>query len=124
MLVSWNWLKEYVSLEMPLAELEDRLAMSGLNHEGTQQIGEDLAIDLEVTSNRPDCLGHMGVAREVSVLWDCDLQFPGLRTAAGSAGTCGIPVSIDAPQLCSRYTARVIRGVKVGASPQLSLIHI
>ena len=46
MLVSWNWLKEYVSLEMPLAELEDRLAMSGLNHEGTQQIGEDLAIDL------------------------------------------------------------------------------
>ena len=118
MLVSWNWLKEYVSLEMPLAELEDRLAMSGLNHEGTQQIGEDLAIDLEVTSNRPDCLGHMGVAREVSVLWDCDLQFPGLRTPAGSDAACGIPVRIDAPQLCSRYTARVIRGVKVGASPQ------
>ncbi|MBB76985.1 MAG: phenylalanine--tRNA ligase subunit beta [Planctomycetaceae bacterium] len=118
MLVSWNWLKEYVSLDMPLSELEERLAMSGLNHEGTQQIGEDLAIDLEVTSNRPDCLGHMGVAREISVLWECDLQFPGLRTSAGSATNCEIPVRIEAPKLCSHYTARVIRGVQVAASPQ------
>ena len=44
MLVSWNWLKEYVSLEMPLAELEDRLAMSGLNHEGTAHMETDIKI--------------------------------------------------------------------------------
>ena len=69
MLVSWNWLKDYVNLDMPLAELENRLAMSGLNHEGTRQLGDDLVIDLEVTSNRPDCLGHLGVAREIAVLW-------------------------------------------------------
>ena len=39
--------------------------MAGLNHEGTAEVGGDLAIDLEVTSNRPDCLGHIGIAREV-----------------------------------------------------------
>ena len=119
MLVSWNWLKEYVALEMPLAELEERLAMSGLNHEGTQEVGEDLAIDLEVTSNRPDCLGHMGVAREVSVLWDCDLQFPDLHLPSeNTVAESEVPVRIDAPDLCLHYTARVIRGVTVGMSPE------
>ena len=43
--------------------------MAGLNHEATEEVGGDLAIDLEVTSNRPDCLGHIGIAREVAVLW-------------------------------------------------------
>ena len=76
MIVSWNWLKQYVPLTMTLAELERRLMMSGLNHEGTEEVGGDLAIDLEVTSNRPDCLGHIGVAREVAVLWISGLTIP------------------------------------------------
>ena len=76
MIVSWNWLKQYVPLSMSLNELEERLMMSGLNHEGTEEVAGDLAIDLEVTSNRPDCLGHLGVAREVAVLWDSELTIP------------------------------------------------
>ncbi|MCS5582458.1 MAG: hypothetical protein NZ777_02990, partial [Pseudomonadales bacterium] len=63
MLVSWEWLQQYVALDMDRAELENRLAMSGLNHEGSVPVDTDIAIDLEVTSNRPDCLGHIGVAR-------------------------------------------------------------
>ena len=69
MIVSWKWLADYVELEMPAVELERRLMMAGLNHESTTAVGDDLAIDLEVTSNRPDCLGHLGVAREIAVLW-------------------------------------------------------
>ena len=46
MIVSWNWLKEYVLLDMPVAELERRLMMAGLNHESTAEVGGDLAIDL------------------------------------------------------------------------------
>ncbi len=76
MIVSWNWLKEYVLLDMPHAELERRLMMAGLNHESTDEVGGDLAIDLEVTSNRPDCLGHLGIAREVAVLWGRSLKVP------------------------------------------------
>ncbi len=62
MLVSWNWLKDYLDLDMPVEEFERRLMLAGLNHEHTTPVGGDLAIDLEVTSNRPDCLGHIGIA--------------------------------------------------------------
>lgn len=118
MIVSWNWLKKYVSLEMSPAELEHRLSMSGLNHEGTVERAGDLAIDLEVTSNRPDCLGHIGVARELSVLWDTPLKIPEVQLEeSGDPASQLIDVSIEDLELCPQYTARVITGVKVGPSP-------
>ena len=118
MLVSWNWLKDYVQLQMSADELATRLAMAGLNHESTEAVGNDLAIDLEITSNRPDCLGHLGVAREISVLFDQGLCLPDPRPATGATAAADlVKVRIDAPELCPRYTARVIRGVKVGPSP-------
>ncbi len=119
MIVSWNWLKQYVPLSMPLEELERRLMMSGLNHEGTEEVGGDLAIDLEVTSNRPDCLGHIGVAREVAVLWGSELTIPPAEPPQGNTPVDElVQVRIDCPDLCYRYTARVVRGVKVGPSPR------
>jgi len=119
MIVSWNWLKQYVPLPMPVGELEERLMMSGLNHEGTEEVGGDLAIDLEVTSNRPDCLGHIGVAREVAVLWGTELTIPAAEPPEGKTPVDDlVKVRIDCPDLCYRYTARVIRGVKIGPSPK------
>ena len=104
MLVSWNWLKNYVALDMEVSELENRLAMAGLNHEGTESVGDDLAIDLEVTSNRPDCLGHIGVAREISVLWNQALNLPDPQPSAnGPSIHDSLKIRIDAPELCSRY---------------------
>ena len=118
MLISWNWLLRYVPLTMSPRELEERLMMAGLNHEATHEVGDDLAIDLEVTSNRPDCLGHIGIAREVSVLWNCTLTIPAANpTESKTRVEDLIRVRIDCPDLCSRYTARVIRGVRVGPSP-------
>jgi phenylalanyl-tRNA synthetase beta chain len=119
MLVSWNWLKQYVPLDMPLEELQRRLMMAGLNHEGTEEVAGDLAIDLEITSNRPDCLGHIGIAREVAVLWGRALTIPAAnptesKTPVGEL----VKVRIECPDLCLRYTARVIRGAKVGPSPK------
>ena len=119
MLVSWNWLKQYVPLTMSAAELERRLMMAGLNHESTAEVGGDLAIDLEVTSNRPDCLGHIGIAREVSVLWGSDLTLPAAQPPEGKTPVDKlVKVRIDCPDLCLRYTARVVRGVKIGPSPK------
>lgn len=118
MLVSWNWLKDYVDLNMSQAELETRLAMSGLNHEGTENVGDDLSIDLEVTSNRPDCLGHIGVAREVAVLWNSNLKIATPEPiSTGSPVESAVQVRIDCPELCQRYTARIIRNLKIGPSP-------
>ena len=139
MIVSWEWLGQYVALEMPLEDLTTRLTMSGLNLEGTDTVDSDTAIDLEVTSNRPDCLGHLGVAREVSVLYDLPLKSPDPQppcTTPRVSETAS--VEITCPELCPRYTARLIRGVTVGPSPDwlvrrlatlgivsiLSLIHI
>jgi phenylalanyl-tRNA synthetase beta chain len=118
MIVSWNWLTQYVRLDMPVEVLTERLALAGLNHESTEEVGGDLAIDLEVTSNRPDCLGHLGVAREISVLFDRTLRVPDPRPA-----TTGKPaeeltgVTVEAGDLCPRFTARVVSGLTVGESP-------
>ena len=72
---------------MPHDELVGRLTMAGLNHEDPTTLADDLVIDLEVTSNRPDCLGHIGVAREIAVLFGGTLQVPAVdlpdRRAAG-----------------------------------------
>ncbi len=118
MIVSWNWLKDYVDLQMSHDELVERLTMSGLNHESTERVSGDRAIDLEVTSNRPDCLGHLGVAREISVLFDLPLQLPEVELSESSTTAESlVQVRIDAPELCPRYTARVVQGVKIGPSP-------
>ncbi len=118
MLVSWNWLKEYVALEVPPAEFERRLMMAGLNHESTEPLGDDLAIDLEVTSNRPDCLGHLGIAREAAVLFQLPLKMPAAEPREGKTRIADLThVDLQRPELCYRYTARVIQGVKVKPSP-------
>lgn len=118
MIVSKNWLSEYVDVDMPVDDLTDRLTMSGLNLEGVETAGDDLAIDLEVTSNRPDCLGHIGVAREVSVLFEKELRIPvpkpGVTSEQASSATS---VQIDCPDLCHEYHARLIKGVRIGPSP-------
>lgn len=118
MIVSWDWLKDYLKLEMTHDELVARLTMSGLNHESTHRVDHDRAIDLEVTSNRSDCLGHLGVAREISVLFDLPLTIPDPQPkATGPKVESLIDVTIEAPELCSRFTARVIKGIKLAPSP-------
>jgi len=118
MIVSWNWLTAYLRLDMPVEVLTERLALAGLNHESTAEVGGDLAIDLEVTSNRPDCLGHLGVAREIGVLFDRPATFPDPRPPASGAPVESLTgVTVEAPDLCPRFTARAVTGVTVGPSP-------
>lgn len=118
MIVSWNWLSEYVRLEMPVEVLAERLALTGLNHESTEEVGGDLAIDLEVTSNRPDCLSHLGVAREISVLFDVPFREPEPNPpTSGESAASLVSVAIEATDLCGRFTARVVSGARVGESP-------
>ena len=98
MIVSWNWLKDYVALDVEAAEVERRLMMAGLNHESSEPVGDDLAIDLEVTSNRPDCLGHIGVAREAAVLIGKPLTIPEPVPREGAQSVADLlKVRIDCP---------------------------
>ncbi|TWU45200.1 Phenylalanine--tRNA ligase beta subunit [Novipirellula aureliae] len=118
MLVSWKWLSRYIDLPMKHEDLASRLSLSGLNHEGTTTVNSDIVIDLEVTSNRGDCLGHLGVAREISVLYDLPLKTPkiDLRESSTSIESL-LSVENAFVEGCPRYTARVIQGIQVGKSP-------
>ncbi|MFM8707434.1 MAG: phenylalanine--tRNA ligase subunit beta [Planctomycetia bacterium] len=118
MIISTTWLADYVSLPESVDALVERLMLSGLNHESTRTVGADTAVEIEVTSNRPDCLGHVGVAREAAVLFSRPLHLPDPRPPeGGAAATTEIAVEILAPEICPSYTARVIKGVRVGPSP-------
>jgi phenylalanyl-tRNA synthetase beta chain len=118
MIISAAWLADYVQVPTTTERLVERLAMAGLNHESTTRVGDDEAIELEVTSNRPDCLGHIGVAREVAVLMGRPLAIPDPRPLEGGPPAAErITVRIESPEICPSYSARVIRGVRVGPSP-------
>lgn len=118
MLVSWEWLSDYVDLTVTHEELATRWALTGLNHESTEIKDGVPVIDLEVTSNRGDCLGHIGIAREASVLLSQPLRIPNPTPPESSASIASqLTVENQFADGCPRYTARLIRGVKVGPSP-------
>lgn len=118
MIVSWNWLKEYVTLDMSLDELTDKLTLSGLNLEGVEEVAGDPGIDLEVTSNRSDCLGHLGVAREVAALFGHEIKIPTAEPVAANTATAETTsIDIECEDLCPQYIARVVRGAKIAESP-------
>ena len=85
----------------------------------TEALGlDDVVFELEITPNRPDCLSMIGVAREIRAETGNDLKFPQVDIKEGGADIRKITsVTIDASDLCPRYAARVIRGVKIGESP-------
>jgi phenylalanyl-tRNA synthetase beta chain len=118
MKVLYNWLKEFVDVEAPAAEVRARLSAVGLSTEGLEDTPAGPMLDIDLTTNRPDCLGHYGVARELAAILRVPLKRvdPKLRETSERADTA-TRVDIEAPDLCGRFTARVIRGVKVQPSP-------
>ena len=119
MKISYNWLGELVPLTLNPKELAERLTMAGLAVEGVERIGDDHILDFDLTSNRPDALSHMGIAREAALVCGTALtpRSPEL-TEAGERVESAAAVEILDPDLCPRYAARVVRGVKVAPSPK------
>jgi len=120
MKVSLNWLTDFVDVgDLPAAEIGEVLTRIGICCEGIEQTPTDVVFDLEVTSNRPDCLGHIGIARELAAALHRPLRLPDLSAVpAGPTPVAELTsVEVQEQRLCPRYTARVIRGVRVGPSP-------
>jgi len=122
MKISYNWLKEFVDHDLSPRELAAKLTMVGLAVDAVEEHGEDSVLEIDLTSNRPDCLSHLGVAREVAAISGKTLQMPDVVTGKLSAGAINVgdvtSVEILNPELCPRYSARIIKGVKVGPSPE------
>lgn len=119
MKVSINWLSEYVDIEgKGPEEVADILSELGFPLEGIEYPEGDSVIDIEVTSNRGDCLSYIGIAREVAAVTGSELKIPAVELPECDKNISEfVDVAIEEPQLCARYTARVITGVKVGPSP-------
>lgn len=118
MFISYEWLKELTDTRLSPAELRDQLTMVGLAIDAVDEHNGDAVLDVEVPSNRPDCLSHVGIAREVSVIGNGELRIPAgeqPKTEGSSADLTS--VEIKDPDLCPRYAARVVRGVRIGPSP-------
>src|SRR6266571_3729944 len=119
MKVVYNWLKEFVDVTAAPQELASRLALSGTNIGGVENGPHGAVIEAEVSSNRPDCLGHFGIAREVSAIYKLPLKHVTSKPLESSAKVAdAVKVEIQSPDLCGRFTARVIRNVKIQPSPK------
>jgi phenylalanyl-tRNA synthetase beta chain len=119
MKVVYNWLKDFVDVTAPPQELASRLALSGTNIGGVEIGLHGAVIDAEVSSNRPDCLGHYGIAREVAAICKLPLKHVSPKPAESAArASDAVQVEIQSPELCGRFTARVIRNVKIQPSPK------
>jgi len=116
--ISYNWLRELVDVSLAPRELAARLTMLGLAVDAVHEAGDDHVLEIDLTSNRPDCLSHVGVAREAATLEGKAVRLPETEAArAGGLAAEFASVSIEDEDLCPRYAARVVRGVKIAPSP-------
>jgi phenylalanyl-tRNA synthetase beta chain len=119
MKISIEWLKEYVSIPENPEKLKEDLSMIGLLVEGIAEAPGTSVLEVEVTSNRPDCLSHIGIAREIAALYGRSMQFPPVQEKL-SVSPERIPYTIEIkdPDLCPRYVGLVLDGIQVGTSPE------
>lgn len=118
MKISLEWLHSYLPGALDPLAVGDALTHGGLPVEIFEKHGEDDVVDVEVTSNRSDCLSHLGIARELAALLNRPSQdvHPTARESTTKTSEFA-DVQIEALDLCPHYTARIIRNVKVGPSP-------
>jgi len=125
MLFSFDWLCRYVDPQADVSTVADRLTAAGLAVEGLEPRGDDVLMHVDVTTNRPDCMNHLGLAREVAVALAKPLEVPvGKATESERATSEVAAVELEDAVGCPRYVARVIEGVEVGPSPDWLVAHL
>ena len=120
MKISPRWVREFVELAVDDRRLAEDLTGVGIAVEGISGSGANTLFEMEIGTNRPDAMNHYGVAREAAAIYDLPLkQFSVLSSqfSAKSARDAPFPIQVEEPQLCPRFSARVIRGTQVKPSP-------
>jgi len=115
MKASYNWLKDFVDFNLPPKELAHVLTMAGLEVEAVEETENDAIFDIGITPNRPDCLSIRGIAREISAI--LEIPFKDISSKIDTEEGAGPVVVINNPELCPRYSSRIVSGVKPGPSP-------
>ena len=114
MKISPTWVREFVDLKVDDARLAEDLTLTGT---AVESVGADGVFEMEITTNRPDCMNHYGVARECAAVYDAALK-PIQPRLPQTQGKANFSIEIADAEGCARYTARIVRGVKIAPSPQ------
>ena len=114
----YHWLKEFVAIPLAPQELASRLSLAGVAIDSIVDSPAGPVLDAEITTNRPDLLGHLGVAREAAAILRAPFRMPDPQPKESAERADSVArVEITCPDLCGRFTARVLRGVRIGPSP-------
>jgi phenylalanyl-tRNA synthetase beta chain len=117
MKLSPNWIRDFVDIPVDDRRLAEDLTSIGLAVEGIHGSGADTVFEIEIGTNRPDAMNHYGVAREAAAVYEKQLSALSCQLSAKPTAEA-FPIIIEEPQLCPRFSARVIRGTRVKASPE------
>lgn len=120
MKLSPQWIRDFVDLTVDNRRLAEALTNVGLGVEGIEGSGADTIFEMEIGTNRPDAMNHYGVAREAAAIYDLPLKSLSALSSQPSAKAsqdAPFPIVVEEPQLCPRFSARVIRGTHIKPSP-------
>ena len=118
MKISIEWLNDFVDVDLSTPELIDSLNNIGLLVDGVEKRKNDVILELETYANRPDSNGHLGVARELAAILNKPIKeqsWPLVENDGKTADLIGIEIFEE--DLCPRYSGIIVKGVKVGPSP-------
>lgn len=116
MKILFSWLREYIDGDLEPYTAANALTMAGLEVSSVEGDGDDLVFDIEITPNRADCLSLIGVARELRAIFGLKLKKPYFKIERQLKDE-EFKINIVEPELCYRYAARIVRGVKIEPSP-------
>ena len=133
MKVTYNWLKDFVDIRLAPEALAEKLTMAGLEVKAIDKFEDDYVFEIEITSNRPDWLSVVGIAREVAAITKAKVKRQKAKVpldcargkqerqnarARGKLEYRRISVNIKDKRACPLYSARVISDVRIGPSPE------
>lgn len=120
MKVSLNWLSDYVDIKsISPDELAHRLTMAGLEVKAIEKHDEagDTVFEVEITTNRPDWLSHVGIAREIGAVLNEKINFPQYENPRSKQAGLNVSVDIIDKDYCPYYSACVLEDVRSGETP-------
>src|SRR5882724_1551130 len=116
MKISPNWLRDFVSVKADDRQLADDLTHAGIAVESVEGEGANTVYEMDITTNRVDAMNHYGVAREAAAIYDVDLKPIDPKLSPAGGGRATFAIEIEQPDLCRRFTARVLRGITIKPS--------
>lgn len=119
MLISYNWLKDYLGEDLPsVDEVVDLLTFHAFEIEGTKTVGDDMQIEVNVLPDRASsCLSHRGIALELAILLNKKLLNDPLKNETDLPVSDDFEIEIEEGKDCSRFMLALVEGIKVGPSP-------